>query len=103
MAKKGQKFNTYSVELKLEAMKMKEEGYTYSQITETLGITDKDRVRAWWRKYKEEGKVAFIDKRGRRKKYKDHDRYVRKLEMENKILKKYQEILHKEGRKYDFK
>jgi transposase len=84
-------------------MKMKEEGYTYSQITETLGITDKDRVRAWLRKYKEEGKEAFFDKRGRRKKYKDHDRYVRKLEMENKILKKYQEILHKEGRKYDFK
>jgi hypothetical protein len=33
-----------------------------SQITETLGITDKDRVKEWWRKYKEEGKVAFIDK-----------------------------------------
>jgi hypothetical protein len=33
MAKKGQKFNTYSVELKLEAMKMKEEGYTYFTFT----------------------------------------------------------------------
>lgn len=55
MAKKGQVFKTYSVELKLEAMKMKEEGYTHSQIIEKLGIADKDRVKVWWRKYRKEG------------------------------------------------
>jgi transposase len=45
MVKKGKKFNTYSVELKLKAMKMKEEGYTHAHIPETLGITDRDRVK----------------------------------------------------------
>jgi transposase len=80
-------------------MKMKEDGYTHSQIAEKLGITNKDTVKFWYRQFRKEGQSAFIDKRGRREDYKDKDRYVRKLEMENKILKKYLEILNKEGRK----
>jgi transposase len=64
-----------------------------------LGITNKDTVKHWYRQYREEGQSAFIDMRGRSEEYKDKDRYVRKLEMENKILKKYLEILNKEGRK----
>lgn len=99
MANKGQKFQTYTFELKLEAVKLKESGYTNIQISEKLGIKDPDRLKVWWRNYKKFGEAAFIDKRGRRKEYKDHDRYVRKLEMENAILKKYLEILNKEGRK----
>ncbi|MGG3739293.1 helix-turn-helix domain-containing protein, partial [Aeribacillus pallidus] len=99
MAKKGQKFQTYTFEMKLEAVKMKEAGYTNAQINEKLGIKDKDRLKVWWRKYKKDGEAGLIDRRGRRKEYKDQDRYVRKLEMENAILKKYLEILNKEGRK----
>ncbi|RKJ50399.1 helix-turn-helix domain-containing protein [Butyricicoccus sp. 1XD8-22] len=99
MAKKGQKFQSYTFELKMEAMKMKEEGFTNTQITEKLNIRDKGRVKTWWRIYRKEGEAAFIDNRGRRKEYKDQDRYVRKLEMENAILKKYLEILNKEGSK----
>jgi transposase len=95
MAKKGQKFQTYTFEMKLEAVKMKEAGYTNAQINEKLGIKDKDRLKVWWRKYKKDGEAGLIDSR----EYKDQDRYVRKLEMENAILKKYLEILNKEGRK----
>jgi len=32
MARKGQRFQIYSVELMLEAMKLKEDGYTHAQI-----------------------------------------------------------------------
>lgn len=53
-------------------------------------------MKCWYRQFRKEGQSAFIDKQGRREVYKDKDRYVRKLEMENKILKKYLEILNKE-------
>ncbi|MED1443239.1 helix-turn-helix domain-containing protein [Aeribacillus composti] len=96
MARKGQRFQIYSVELMLEAMKLKEDGYTHAQIAEKLGITNKDTVKCWYRQFRKEGQSAFIDKQGRREVYKDKNRYVRKLEMENKILKKYLEILNKE-------
>lgn len=100
MAKKGQKFQSYTFELKMEAIRMKEQlGYTNIQIAEKLNIANKSTVKAWWRNYKKDGETAFIDKRGRRDDYKDTDRHVKKLEMENAILKKYLEILNEEGRK----
>lgn len=80
-------------------MKMKQNGYTNTQITEKLQIKDKDRVKFWWRKFRKDGETAFIDQRGRRNEYKDQDLYIKKLEMENDILKKYLEILNEEVRK----
>ena len=48
--KKGMKH--YPLELKLEAMRMfYEEGNTRKEITEALGIYDKDRVMKWLRQY----------------------------------------------------
>ncbi len=78
---------------------MKQNGYTNTQITEKLQIKDKDRVKFWWRKFRKDGETAFIDQRGRRNEYKDQDLYIKKLEMENDILKKYLEILNEEVRK----
>ncbi|SFC82550.1 MULTISPECIES: hypothetical protein [Bacillaceae] len=34
MAKKGQKFQKYSMEIKAEAIRLKEEGYSYKQIAD---------------------------------------------------------------------
>ncbi|MFC0474607.1 helix-turn-helix domain-containing protein [Robertmurraya beringensis] len=99
MGIKGQQYQTYSFDLKMEAMKMKQNGYTNTQITEKLQIKDKDRVKFWWRKFRKDGETAFIDQRGRRNEYKDQDLYIKKLEMENDILKKYLEILNEEVRK----
>lgn len=99
MGTKGRKFRSYTFELKMEAMRLRELGYTNPQIAEKLNIADRDRVKVWWRNYRKDGEAAFIDKRGRHKESKDTDRYVKKLEMENAILKKYLEILNKEGRK----
>ena len=79
-------------------MKMKEEDFTHFQIAQKSGITHKDQVKAWYSQYGQMVKAAFIDKQRRRDEYKDQDCYVRKLKMENKILKRYLEILNKEGK-----
>jgi transposase len=98
MAKKGQKFQKYSIEIKAEAIRLKEEGYSYKQIADRLNIVSGDTVTTWWMKYQRDGQAFHLDNRGRRKEYTDQERYIKKLELENAVLKKYQEILMKEGK-----
>lgn len=97
MAIKGQKFKSYSEEMKLEAIRLHvEEKWTYRQITEHLGIQDKDRVKKWMRKFRQLGEYGLLDQRGRREKYIDQNRYVMKLKRENEVLKKCLEIWKQE-------
>ncbi|MHA2853820.1 transposase [Paenibacillus lautus] len=97
---KGQKLKQYSKEVKLEAIRLHvEEKWTYRQINEHLGIQDKDRMKRWMRKYREQGEFGLLDQRGRRKEYIDQDRYVQKLKRENEMLKKCWEIWIQEERK----
>jgi transposase len=98
MAKKGQKFQTYSLEIKAEAIRLKEAGFSFQQVADKLNIPSRDTVTTWWRKYQKEGQAFYLDNRGRRKEYTDQERYIKKLEMENAVLKKFQEILMKEGK-----
>ncbi|WFB55955.1 helix-turn-helix domain-containing protein [Paenibacillus sp. BR1-192] len=100
MAKKGQKYKSYSDEVKKEAIRLHvEEKWTYRRITEHFEIQDKDRVKKWMRKYRELGEFGLLDQRGRREEYLDQDRYVQKLKRENEMLKKCLEIWMKEVRK----
>jgi hypothetical protein len=48
------------------------------------------------RKYKELGDFWLMDNRGHPKQYTDQDRYVKRLELENDVLKKWLEITKKE-------
>lgn len=98
MARKGQTHKTYSFQTKKQAVEMRLKGMTKKQIAEQLGIEDVDRVKIWMRKYKAEGDFGLIDHRGRRQDYVDKDRYVKKLELENDVLKKWLEILKREGK-----
>ncbi|WP_225229445.1 transposase [Paenibacillus gallinarum] len=99
MAMKGQKFKTYSEELKMEAIRLHvEEQWTYRQISDHLGIHDQDRMKCWMRKYREQGEFGLLDQRGRRKEYLDQERYVQQLKRENTILKKYLKIWMQEGK-----
>ena len=66
--KKGS--SDYSLELKLEALKLIEDGLTQAEETERLGI--------------------------RAPKRENTDAYIRRLEMENALLKKFHTELHKE-------
>ncbi|MGG6314636.1 transposase [Paenibacillus macerans] len=97
MAIKGQKFKSYTEEDKKEAIRLHiEEKWTYKQITEHLGIQDKDRVKKWMRKYRELGEFGLLDQRGRREQYLDQDRYVKQLKRENEALKKCLKIWKQE-------
>lgn len=88
-AKKGQKFKSYTDEIRIEAIRLHlEEGWTYRRITEYFGIQDKSRMKKWMMKYKKQGEYGLIDQRSRREQYVDQDRYVHKLKRENEILKK---------------
>ena len=89
MAKKGQKFITYSFELKKKAIEMRLQGMVKQKVAEELGIEDIGRLKVWMSRYKKMGDFGLMDHRGRRKAYIDEDRYVRRLEMENAVLKKW--------------
>lgn len=65
MAIKGQKFKHKPQSLKFEAIRLHiDEGWSYSKITDHLEVYDKDRVKAWMRKYRKMGAAAFEDRRG---------------------------------------
>lgn len=99
MALKGQKLKQYPESLKLEAIRLHtEEGWSYRKITEHLDIKDKDRVKRWMRKYREEGQTAFEDKRGNPHRLDtEHERELKRLYLEIDVLKKWLQILNREG------
>ena len=86
--KKGMKPYPKSVEL--EAIRLfYDEGLTRQQITEKLGLT-KGCVKAWLRIYRKEGETGLQKPRqGRRPKRENTEAYIRRLEMENDLLKKF--------------
>jgi len=50
VARKGQKFKTYSFELKKKAVEMRLQGIPKAKIAEELGIQDVGRLKIWMRK-----------------------------------------------------
>lgn len=97
--KKGMKH--YPVATKLEAVRLyQEEGKSYKEITELLGITDQWRVNKWLRVYRRKGEAAFhrdpaSRKGGRHPKRENVEVYIARLEMENDLLKKFHAELRK--------
>jgi transposase len=91
--KKGMKH--YPVATKREAVRLyQEEGKSYREITELLGIVDPWRVKKWLRDYRRTGAVSFKRdptsyKGGRPPKRENVAAYIARLEMENDLLKKF--------------
>ena len=84
----------YPAEVKLEAVRMFQEGRTHVEITEALGIRDPDRTEKWMRVYREKGADAFQKasrkgRGGRRPKKEISQAYIARLEMEIALLKKF--------------
>jgi transposase len=100
--KKGMKH--YPLATKLEAVRLhQEEGKSYQEIRELLGIQDRKRVAKWMLEYQKAGEAAFgrgamKRKRGRPPKRENTEAYIARLEMENDLLKKF----HAELRKLEF-
>jgi len=93
--KKGS--SDYSLELKLEALKLIEAGLTQAEVTERLGIRDPKRVKNWMWAYRREGILGLKKpRRGRPPKRENTGAYIRRLEMENALLKKFHAELRKE-------
>jgi len=90
----------YPLEIKVQAVKMcLEEGRSYTDITQILGIRDPERVEHWVSLYRKEGEKALKKpRRGRPKKIKGEEtpqQKIARLEMENALLKKYHAELQK--------
>ena len=93
--KKGS--SDYSLELKLEALKLIEAGLSQAEVTERLGIRDPKRVKNWLWVYRREGVLGLKKpRRGRPSKRENTEAYVHRLEMENALLKKLHTELRKE-------
>ena len=92
--KKGS--SDYSLALKLEALKLIEDGLTQAEVTKRLGIRDPKRVKNWLWSYRREGILGLKKpRRGRPPKRENTQSYILRLEMENALLKKF----HTESRK----
>jgi transposase len=79
----------YPREMKLEAMRMVEEGKSQREITKALGIRDPLRVQNWLWRYRREGVAAFSKAKGRPPKVESEQRELERLRMEVALLKKY--------------
>jgi len=88
----------YSVELKLEAVRLYyEEGKTRAEITELLGIGNAYAVKEWGQVYRREGVSALKKAKGRPRKRESEQTELERLRMENVLLKKFHTELRKEA------
>lgn len=94
--KKGMK--KYPAETKLEAVRLFfEEGQTHAEVASRLGLKDKQRVEVWTRQYRREGAAGLNKVQGRpRKQAESEQAELKRLRMENALLKKFQAELRKD-------
>ena len=96
MAKKGQRFNKYSYELKKKLVEDSMKGLSSTELMEKYGILNVSQVETWLRIFRAEGLEGLKEKkRGRRPKTNEQTE-LEQLRMENEILKKIQDLLEQE-------
>lgn len=92
MAKKNQKFQSYTEEDREKCIKLIDSGkMSYREVSEKYNIP-KGTIAGWVKRYREEGTLK-TKKRGRPKKQQDKDAQIERLTLENEILKKFQAFL----------
>jgi transposase len=80
----------YDLEIKLQAVQLHEqEGLTYFQVADQLGIRKAERIEKWCRAYRREGELAFHKPIGRPRKDEPEQVTLARLRMENALLKKF--------------
>jgi len=86
----------YRVEIKQEAVRLVlEEHMTYAAVASRLEIRKAERIEAWVGMYRREGELSFHKSIGRRVKTESEEREVKRLRMENALLKKFHTELRK--------
>jgi len=94
--KKGMKH--YPVEKKVEAVRLYlEGGKSYAEIGQMLAVVDLQRLEVWVRQYRREGAAGLNKPKGRpRKRVESREEELKRLRMENALLKKFQAELRQE-------
>lgn len=79
----------YAPQVKLKAVKLfLEEGYTYREIAEQLGIRKKERIEMWVKEFRRIGTEAFTKPIGRPREGAETEKgELARLRMENALLK----------------
>jgi transposase len=86
----------YALESKLEAVRLhEEEGLTYAQVAERLGIRKAARIERWCSAFRQEGEMALHKPIGRPRKDASKEATIVRLRMENELLKKFRTELRK--------
>jgi transposase-like protein len=86
----------YKVEIKQEAVRLVEEEHLrYAAVASRLEIRKPGRIKAWVRMYRQEGELSFHKPIGRPMKTESEEREVKRLRMENALLKKFHTELQK--------
>ena len=86
----------YRAEIKQEAVRLVlEEHMTYAVVASRLEIRKAERIKAWVRMYRREGELSFHKPIGRPVKTESEEREVKRLRMENALLKKFHTELRK--------
>ena len=80
----------YSIEVKREAVHLvEEEGLSYAEVAKRLEIRKAERIERWVAMYRKEGELSFHKPQGRPRKGEDEQRELKRLRMENALLKKF--------------
>ena len=86
----------YPLETKLEAIQLHEDGLTYAQVAEQLGLRQSKRIKIWVRQYRQAGEAGLLKHgSGRPRKAHTDAEHIAQLEMENALLKKFHTELRK--------
>lgn len=103
MIKQNKHRKTYSKEFKLKAVKLRvEQGYSTTAVIEALGLSSSSMFKRWVGNYRRYGEVGLEERRGKmstgrpRKRPltlpEEVEKRIRRLEMENEVLKKLLEL-----------
>lgn len=80
----------YALEVKREAVRLVEEEHlSYAEVAKRLEIRKAARIEAWVATYRKEGEQSFLKRIGRPPKAENEQRELKRLRMENALLKKF--------------
>lgn len=80
----------YSIEVKREAVRqVEEENLSYGEVAKRLEIRKAERIERWVAMYRKEGEVSFHKAKGRPRKVENEQSELKRLRMENALLKKF--------------
>ena len=86
----------YRLEVKQEAVRLVEEEHLrYEEVAAKLGIRKAERIEIWVRMYRQEGEASFHKRIGRPPKAETEESELKRLRMENALLKKFHSELRK--------